>query len=230
MKWLYTELILMFLSVNIGLSQDFFLEANQVYGRDPMLYNGKRYTYILPTVTQGTQFFPEKEFQNGAVTIKDVEYPVSHLNYDIYNQQVILSYENEARATDLIELSQAWMDSFRLGNQFFQFISYPGIQAGIYQVIHSGDLQILYHWTKTLKLDIGYGSNQYIFSDPQRRSYLKINDLVVEYRSNRSFVAAFDDQHQVPVRKFLQANHLNVKKASDRSMADLLTYCGGLLK
>ncbi len=134
-------IILIFFSGRL-VSQDAAMEMDRVYGLDPLLYNGKIYTYFLPAGTGGNQFLLSADYLTGEVTIKGKTFEGISLNYDIYNQQLLLQYVNETGAFNIIEISKAWLEKFRLGNMEFRCLS-PDNKPGFYQVLGDGPYFIM---------------------------------------------------------------------------------------
>lgn len=211
-------------------AQDAYEVSDKRYGPDPFLFNGKKYTFHLPPGTEGHQFFRSPEFTAGVVYIGETAYPAERLNYDVYHQDILLKYGNDAGAEGIISLSKEIIGGFCLGESVFRLDSMPGAERTIFQVIEGGGLVILMRWKKTFRLDMAYGSDHYVFSPAERESYLLRAESYHPYGNRKTFLAAFDPDHQPEIRKYLKSNRINLKKATDRSLTDLLTYCGGLNK
>ena len=201
---------------------------DRAYGLDPLLYNGKFYTYFLPYDIGGTQFFFGPDFVKGFANIRGIIYNKLDLNYDIYNQQVILQYETYEGARKQIVLSDAWLEKFSLGNAHFEMLALQDSIRRIYQVIGNGPYRVLYSWRKDLTLDIKYGATNYIFSEPIRKAFLFTGQKSLRYKNNKSFVALFDPVDQVDLKKHMRRQHINLKKASEREIIELLNYCNTL--
>jgi len=69
-------------------------EYDHVYGLDPALYNGRIYTYAAPRNTTGDPFLSGADYCKGHITIEGKIYDGLNLNYDIFNQQILLKYDN----------------------------------------------------------------------------------------------------------------------------------------
>src|SRR5512145_1757956 len=118
MKSLMRSLLINFLLILPGMLPAQMAASNldEVYGLDPVLYNGKKYTYFLPSGTGGHQYLFSPDYFVGSVTIKGQTFEGITLNYDICNQQLLLQYAIEAGSLRIIEVSKAWLESFTLGN------------------------------------------------------------------------------------------------------------------
>jgi hypothetical protein len=221
-------IILIFFS-GILLSQDVIKETDKVFGLDPLLYNGKKYSYFLPSGTGGHQFLFSPDYIMGSITIKGKTFNDISLNYDIFNQQLLLQYTSETGAVSIIEVSVAWLESFYLGDIRFEYLA-PDNTPRICQVIGEGPCRVLYHWKKELKLDTGTNPVSYTFSLPRRDSFVSGEGAVKPYRGQGSFIALFPPEHKTVIKNYLRENKIKVNKASDQVMARLTEFIGELQK
>ncbi len=219
-------IILFFLSGKL-VSQDAFQEMDRVYGLDQLLFNGEKYTYFLPGGTGGNQYLSSADFVAGEVIIRGKRYEGISLNYDIYNQQLLLQYTDETGASNIIGISKAWLESFSLDGRKFISLS-PDKAPVIYQVLGDGPLFILYYWWKDLKLDNSTGGSNFVFSPPKKYQYVLIDDKLRSYGNKRSFISLFDPVHQDEIRNYIKDHRIIMKKASDEAMTELIDYIGKL--
>lgn len=217
------SVIILFLSsVNLK-SQDCANEMDRVYGLDPLLYNGKLYSYFLPSGTGGNQFLSSVEFIKGDVVIRGVRYTDISLNYDIYNQQLLLQYVNETGALSIVEVSMAWLESFRLGDLEFRCLN-PGNGQRFYQVLGDGPLFILYHWNKDLKLGATYGNKNFIFTPAIKFKYVLTGENIRSFRGKRSLISITGQGHKQEIKNYIHVNRIKMKDASDETMTGLINY------
>jgi hypothetical protein len=204
------------------------IKADDVYGSDPLLYNGRYYTFFLPSSTGGNQYFFGRQFENGSATIRGVIYNDLKLNYDIYDQNLILQYKNNIGANNLIIISDAWLESFSFRELNFEIISSQDTLKRIFQVLGTGPVRILYYWEKKLKLDNIQGSKNYVFSNAIREMNVYIDKQILRFRNNKNFYSLFDPEKRIAIRGYLRKNNINVKKATDQTMTGLIYYCNSL--
>ncbi|MCK9400115.1 MAG: hypothetical protein M0Q51_09010 [Bacteroidales bacterium] len=219
-------IILFSFSVNL-ISQDAASDMDRVYGLDPLLHNGKKYAYFLPPGTGGNQFLLSPDYLIGDVTIKGEYFEGIALNYDIYNQQLLFQYINETGTFNIIEISKAWLESFRLGNLEFQNLSFKNNQR-FYQILGDGPLFILYYWRKDLKLDATYGAKNFTFTLPLKSKYVLIGDQLHPFRNKRSLISLFDPGLVPEIKNYMHENNIRIKNASDKTMTELINYIGNL--
>ncbi|MCX6249566.1 MAG: hypothetical protein NTX61_02330 [Bacteroidetes bacterium] len=226
-----THSLLLFILVSVSgtlLSQDTVKVPDRVHGPDQTLYNGKKYSYFLPTGVKGDQYLFSQDYLAGSLTLRGKCYLGLTLNYDIFNQQLLLKYNDEMGALNIIEVSKAWIKRFSLGSLNFEYLN---LEQGprYYQVLGESRVQILYYWTKTLVLDVVYGSSVYTFTPAQKDSYLFMHGQLRPFRNNRGLVRLFDPVHRAQIKSYLRKNKINVKKAADQTIVELITYIGKIL-
>jgi len=218
--------ILFLISGNL-LSQEGVNEYDKMYGPDEVLYNGKKYTYFLPAGTEGNQFFASPQYTIGTVTIKDKIFTGLALNFDIYNQQLLMTYKNENGITEIIEISQAWLKGFHLLEKDFILINKDG-ESKFYQMLGNRSAKFLYYWYKTMKLDMKYSAQNYVFSAANRIVYLYYDGKTIPCRNKRSFKSMFDDEKWAGIRSYMHKNNIRLKKASDNKMTDFADFIDSL--
>jgi len=201
---------------------------DEIYGSDPLLINGKYYTFFLPLNTGGNQFISGTQFDTGSVIIRGVTYTDLLLNYDIYNQQLILKYKNNIGAANLIILSDAWLERFSIMGIDFEMISVQDTLKRVFQVLGAGSSRILYYWRKDLKLDSFYGAKNHIFSDAMKEMNISTGNRIIRYWNNKSFYSVFGVENGLAIKEYLRKRNINVKKASDKVMTELIYYCNSL--
>lgn len=221
-------LIILLISFTANLiSQDAAMDMDRVYGLDPLLYNGKKYTYFLPPGTLGNQFLLSTDYFTGEVTIRGKTFAGMILNYDIYNQQLLLEYADEKGSFNIIEISKAWLESFNLGNLKFRCLSFEN-DPRFYQVLGDGPFFIMYYWRKDLKLDATFGAQNFTFTPAMKKKYVLIGDKLRPYSNKRSLISLFDQRHKPEINNYMQLNKIKIKKASNETMNNLINYISNL--
>jgi hypothetical protein len=229
MKYIMRSLLVIIVIFFSGrlISQDAANEMDRVYGLDPLLYNGKKYTYFLPPGTDGNQFLFSTDYIIGEVTIKGKRFDGITLNYDIYNQELLLQYVSETGTFNIIGISKAWLESFRLGNLQFRCLSFNN-DPRFYQVLGDGPFYILYFWRKDLRLNTSYGAKNFTFTPSTKNQYVLIGDKILPFRNKRSLISLFDPGHKLEIKDYIHRNGIKIKNASDKTMTVLINYIGNL--
>jgi len=218
----------LFFNLTILSAQEAVVNAVNVFDSDPLLYNGKQYAFFIPLSTGGHQFFSDPHFESGSVTIRGVTYTGLLLNYDIYNQQLVLQYINTLGAKNQIVLSEAWLESFRLKEIVFELIRTQDSLKQIYQVIGTGQYRIFYKWKKELVMDGFVGAKNHTFSVPGKEMNLCSDDQIARYTNNKTFYSLFGPGKKERIIEYLRTNRINVKKSADSTMNRLVNHINTL--
>jgi hypothetical protein len=205
------------------ISQDSVKVLDRVYGLDQTLYNGKKYNYFLPPGTKGDQYLSSPDYVAGSVNLRGKRHQDVTLNYDIFNQQLLLKYKDETGALNIIEVSKAWLKSFRLGNMNFEFLTLEQ-SPHFYQVLGEGPVRILYYWRKNLKLDAAIGSSNFAFTPAFRDTFILLDGQLKPFKTKRSLIRIFNPVHRTEIKSYLRKNKIKLKKASDQVMAEMITF------
>lgn len=225
LRFLILVLLISASTQTTSFAQDNPFDFEKAYGLDPVLYNGRIYSYFVPPGTEGTQFFTGQDFLSGTAKIRGILFKDLLLNYDVYNQQLILEYYPEDGVRKLIVVSDAWLEEFNLGKMHFELLAISGTEKRIYQVIENDTYRILYSWRKDLLLNNKHGATNHVFSDPSKESYLRVKNQFVKFGNNKSFIALFDPDDRATLKKYMHQRKINLKKASDELIMELIEYC-----
>jgi hypothetical protein len=220
-----TLLFFLLIAVSGADAQQIKFSPDKVYGSDPLLYNGKFYTFNPPENTGGSQFLSDRQFNTGSATLRGVTYSGLLLNYDTYNQQLILKCDINTGATYKIIVSDAWLEAFSFNGMDFKIITIQDTLKQIFQVIGTGPKYILYSWKKELKLDNTFGGTNHTFTASKREMNLFTDSLILNFRNNKSFYMLFDPGRRNAVKEYLRKHHIRVKKSTDKLMTELINYC-----
>ncbi len=202
--------------------------SDEIFGTDPLLYNGKLYTFFLPQNTGGSQYFHSPQFETGSVTIRGVTFSNLLLNYDVFNQKLVLKYIDKESVYRLLMISEAWLEKFSFRDLNFELIEVQDTLKRISQVIGTGSIRIIYFWEKRLSLDNFHGAKNHVFSSLIKEMNLSIDCQIKEYWNNKSFCILFGTERRDKVKRYLRENNVNVKKANDRVMTKVINYCNSL--
>jgi hypothetical protein len=199
-----------------------------VYGYDPLLYNGKIYDFYPVAGTEGTQYLFDTFDSLGSVTIRGVTYDNLSLNYDIYKQLLVLKYKNVAGSQSFIEISYAWLEEACLWKNNFEPYTATNSTKRLYQVLGNADKKILYYWSKELWLEDQKISKNHYFSSARKDMFVFTNNQLISFKTNAGFVKSFSPKQQSFIKSYMRSFKINVRKANDLIMTDLINYCNSL--
>ena len=205
---------------------DFLAECEMKYGSDADLVNGEKYFYPYARVLGDPFFFPEP--RTAAIIIHEKEFKGQLLRYDIFNQKLILDYQNIYGVSSSLVLRSEWVESFAFEGHRFKKLQGPDSKPGFFQVVSEGHIECVYLWSKKYLLNLNSGVQNYYFTDPDKESFLRIDGQFYPFKSNRNFLGVFDPAIQKPIKQFMRQSKIKVKTASDSQMRHLIEYCNSL--
>ena len=191
--------------------------AEEKYGPDMVLFSGEKYHYPYRAAL-GVPFLNTSRTDNASVQVNGVVYENQDLKYDIYNQLIVLEFNDMNGALNSIILRNEILDQFILDDRLFKKFPKEGSAERFGQVIYEGEISCFYFWKKRYSVDSKVGQNQYSFSDPIRQSYLMTDGKVILYKGKRSFLNCIPAQERVQIKAFMKKNRIRIRKESDTDM------------
>lgn len=231
MKVFFTSFILFFSLVVASIAaiaQTPSENSDPIYGYDPLLYNGRLYYFYPQPGTQGTQYLFDKFDSTGSITVRSTSYTNLTLNFDIYNQLLIMKYKNAIGSPNLIEISYAWLEKASLWGTNFETFAEPNSAKRLYQVIGDGDEKIMYYLSKDLLIDNLKSSKSHYFTSGKKAMYVLTHGLLIPFKNNNGFTKAFNQTKQSFIKEYLRIHDINVKTANDFIMTNVINYCNSL--
>ncbi len=224
--------------LNAGISLAVFLASQVITGQgevpsnisaaDPVLFNGRIYTYHVPPGTKGHQYLKEPAFGRGWIRIRGVFYEDQNINFDAFHQRLILKYTTAEGIGRQLVVSDAWLEAFGYSNMHFQVL-HSGSKKEIYQVIGTGSNRVYYKWRKELKLSKTHGDRNFMFSKPVKTMYLVKNGMLYRYWNAKSFSSAYGPLNEDIINEYIHAQKINLKKSDDHKIENFLASLDSLV-
>jgi hypothetical protein len=218
----FSMMILFILPVML-VAQEAVKILDGAYGLDQTLYNGKKYLYSPPPGTKGDQYLVSSLYSDGSVTLKGKCFHDVALNYDVFNQELLLLYADKNFPRNIIEVSKGWLTGFSLGSMNFELLSLEQ-EPRFYQVLGEDTVRILYFWRKNLGLNDVIGTANFVFTPPVRDSFVFMDGKLNAFWTKKSLIRIFEPQLRPQIKNYLRKNRVNVKKASDQAMTELIRF------
>ena len=210
--------------------QQVYRAVQQAVEHDPFIQNGIYYSYPYYNA-QGHPFLDTKEFGPGSADFRGKYYEGVSINYDLFNQQVILSWEHEG-VLQMSLLAPEFLEGFQLKDKQFAKAQLEDGSAAFFQVVaRAPGLACYYAWYKERREIRDSGNRSiYSFSDQKRRHYLLLDDRLQRYKSNRSFLKLFPEAAREAVRSYMSDAQLEVMEGSDPDMEKLISYASTVME
>ena len=197
------------------------------YGEDYNLRSGKQYAHYYAGVF-GHQFFNSPTFRKGSVTIRGDRYDDVLLNYDIYNQLLVLKHTDNTGRTELLQLTAEFIEEFTLDGKEFVRMTFPQTGTEFFQVIRSGNLACLSHWEKDMVFSASATQNSYTFNKQLRRTYLLKDAQLRSFSTRASFVSLFRKEIRRAINRFVRNEAISFRQLSDEHLIMILEFCNSL--
>ncbi|MBN1651215.1 MAG: hypothetical protein JW857_07795 [Bacteroidales bacterium] len=224
-----TIFLLFFLLSTIGFAQN-SIDDTDIYGLNPIVYNGEVYNYFPGVGVLGHQYFDQETFTSGCIHIRGTKYDNVLLNYDILNQELILKYTDQQGANRLLKVSKAWLQKFKIGDEEFSFITSPENKKLIVQIVQEGTFQLSVFWSKKLVADINFVSEHYVFDKKHRTLFIAFKNKLIEYKSSKTIMALLSKAEQEKAKNFMKINKIKSRTSSLDQIGELIAYCNTLVQ
>jgi hypothetical protein len=204
------------------------IEDKNIYGLNPILHNGEVYNYFPSPDVKGHQYYNQKNFTEGCISIRGVKYEKVLINYDILNQEVILKYTDPQGSNRLLKVSKAWLEEFKVSGEHFSLIESPEGEKLIVQTLNQGEMQLHKHWTKKLIAVISFVEEHYVFEKKRSKLLVSYKNKLQEFKSTKDILGFFDDKTQKQIKSYLKENKIKARSNSTEQLIELLNFCNQL--
>ena len=224
--YLFTSLF--FYALVIPISAQELSNDTAIYGLNPILHNGEVYNYFPSAGVKGHQYFDQKNYAEGCISIRGTKYEKVLINYDILNQEVILKYTDPQGSNRLLTVSKAWLEEFNVSSEHFSLIDTPKGEKLIVQTLNQGKIQLHNHWTKKLIAVISFVEEHYVFDKKNSSLFISYKNSLQEFKSTKDILALLDEENQKKVKRYLKENKIKARTSSLDQLIGLLNYCNQL--
>jgi len=206
-------------------SSDLYSYVLSEYGPDLVLVNGLYpEDYILDAT--GHPFLMDTVFHLGYLVLHHHKYDNVYLQYNIFDQNVIVSQPNGENAALQVIPPNKFISEFKMDNKLFRKFCFDGANEHYYQVVYDGNIRFLYSYAK--KRFVSYNRSKYstfTFSKEARKSYLLINQKLCEFKNLGSFLQYFPESRVPGIKAYCKKEKINFSRATDQEIEKLMKYC-----
>jgi hypothetical protein len=197
-------------------------------GPDYNLLNGRQYE--LPYAGNSHPYFNTDLFRPGSLLLNGEAYDSVTINYDIFDQQLILQYPGSLSGHDLkVVLNRKSIDYFKIDGLTFRLMSFPETGNSFFQLVSSGNISCFLRWEKRLNRSTYTGNTSYKYSKQSREIYLQMEGQLYVVRNKSSFTGIFDEAYQEEIKGFLRREKIRFRNASDKELGRLMNFCMELI-
>lgn len=193
------------------------------YGSDYNLLNGRRY-YLYYSSNSHPFLFSDQSLP-GDLILGGIPYHGVPINYDLYQQELLLQYISQSGETRHVILNMEQVDEFVLDRKVFHKISLEGRDRGYAQVLRADDLGFYIFFSKKLNETPSMNTTPYHYTKLAKHIYLEREGTAEPVGSRGSFLQQFDPGDRQAIKQYMRQHHIRLKKASDDALTGLLRFC-----
>jgi len=212
---------------HIYISEKEYYELKEYFDRlngpDYNLLNGRQYELLNSGLSH--PYFNTDRYRPGSLLLNGEAYDSITINYDIFDQEVILQVPGNSGLNLKVILNRELIDHFQIDGLTFRLRSFPETGSSFFQVVGSGDISCFLRWKKTLYRSTYSGKTSYKYSKQSREIWLQREGRLYAVRSRSSFTSLFDEAFQKEIKGFLRREKIRFRNASDEKLGDLMNYC-----
>jgi len=195
----------------------------QKYGSDHDLVNGVE-LYNLYRHVKSHPYFLGEESLPGSVTVLGKHFDNQLIQYDLYNQWVVLEYTERSGGINKIIMVPLHTNGFQIDGHSFEKLALDEDGLLFYQVIRTNRITCYIHWKKQL-ITISDNINYTVeFSDPMRTFFLEYDSKIIPFSNRRNFAAIFPANIGREARQYMRKNRLRFRKTSVKNLTMLLDH------
>jgi len=174
------------------------------------------------------QFLYSKDFVSGSLEVNQQTYFDKQINYDIYKQKLLLSFQDQNQANRIIEIPLIHLESFSMENKYFKLIAWDDSTRRIFQQIGENDIQILIYWFKELNAISSTDNYNYQFTDAKKQIWILKEGDFHQVTNNKNFHKLFPAEKQTELKKWMKSQRIKIQKSGDINLDLLIKYCENL--
>lgn len=224
----YSVVYLLFICIQLTAlavsGQDLKAHFDSTYHKDPALYNGMVFSNIYDRSVLGTQFYEENNFNKNKLGVSDKIFKDQYINYDVYNQKLLLTYLDENNAQKMVEIPIENVQFFTIADHYFESIKDLNNEYKYYEVFPFKENKILLYWSKYMKNNSNNAYYPYRFSSIKRQVSLYFDNEIFKIQKNKDFISYFPLDQQDKLRSWLKTSKIKIHKASISQMKELANF------
>jgi len=170
---------------------------------------------------------------HGFVILSGKRFDNVQIQYDIFEEYLILEYQERSGRFNKIILNPATTDAFQLDGDYFEKLTLDKKGLLFYQVIKENGATCYIHYRMNLrnvKDAIRGNQNTQYFSTRKRTYYLFFDGEFNSFRNRLSYASLFSGVTKKEIRKFMRHNKIRFSDATPEELAGLLEFSSSEMK
>jgi hypothetical protein len=189
-------------------------------GQMSRLYNGPEYEFYDPLIKSNAFFLDINAFKPGNLNYDGEFFGNVPIMYDLNKDLVVVLLYNGFSKYSLVSPR---LQSFDLFSHHFVYVpadsasNSTAIEAGFYEEIYSGNLQVLIKWSKSIQTTSNLNTIETYFTAAKKHYFLKKGNSYYSTGSQGSFLDALKDKKKA-LQQYLKANKIKFKDNPEKAM------------
>lgn len=193
---------------------------NNSIGQMSRLYNGPEYEFYEPFIKSNAYFLDINAFKPGTLNYDGEFFGNVPMMYDLNKDLVVVLLYNGFSKYSLVNPK---VQNFELFNHHFVYVpadsgsNSSAIDAGFYEEIYSGKLQVLVKWSKSIQTTSNLNTIESYFTVAKKHYFLKKGGSYYSTGSQGSFLDILKDKKK-ELQQYLKANKIKFKDNPEKAM------------
>ena len=201
------------------------LQCLELYDHSDDIVNGTKWTFKKEY--KGNPFLAEDYWPTAVLMYKGVQYSGFKMNYDLYNDKLILLYDKKNKKKFIV-LSMEYLESFSyidsISHQehLYEYFRIPGTNdKELYEKVYDGPTSFIIRPMCEVKYETsGSFPGEYLRSF---KYYVRVEDRYERIHSKKTLLNALN--RNVPeIKKFIRKNRLKINKQHPENIVPVLKY------
>jgi hypothetical protein len=203
------------------------LQYDSLYGLDPNLYNGIKYS-TDHTLARGFPFWKEDKAIMADIVLAGKYYKNLNIKYDLYNQEFILEYLDQFGGLQQLIINRLKIDTVFVNNNLFIKNKFDEINVFFIQIIYEGKISCY----NTLKKEYRFINSGILvgheYSNEIIHQYLVREGKVFVFNNKSNFLKIFEPDQREPIRKYIKSNRIKLRRKIQTDLVNLCEFCSKL--
>ena len=201
--------------------------ANQVYGPDEMLENGRLYIPDHPKA-KGNPYLSDTEWMFTKLIVAGDIFDGVLIKYNVNHEQIILKKENSKQESHIpIILNNNFIDAFSAGDRYFVNLkSMPFIDelSGFGELIYKERIIFFIKHHKEFLNQFSQSNPYGAYSKLNSDYYILNNGNLTRLNTKGAFLKYFEP-HKKEIEKYIRQHKIRYRKATSPQLFELIKYC-----
>jgi hypothetical protein len=194
------------------------------YGKDPELFKGIKYTDYR-RVDFGHSFIYTENSLEGSLSYKGVVYENVILNYDVFEQVLLLTYKNNIGALVQLVLLTRYVDSFTIGNDTFIKNTYTELSVPFIRLFgDENGVQCIITYEKDYSFNNKASESGFGYSELIMKKYLLVDKKPIRLTRKKQLINYLPENKKELCKAYLKKVKMKFRQMNEIQLVSLCHY------